>query len=64
MCTCFCGSADLEFGREDNPGVDGSAAVDALLSLLRDALRDRFGLEMQASLMKGRAVVLCIRATS
>ena len=38
--------------------MDGSAAVDALLSLLRDALRDRFGLEMQASLMKGRAVVL------
>lgn len=42
-------SADLEFSREDNPEVDGAAAVDALLSLLRDALRDRFGLDMQAS---------------
>ncbi|PRW44998.1 DNA-directed primase polymerase isoform X1 isoform B [Chlorella sorokiniana] len=40
---------DLEFGREDNPGVDGAAAVYALLSLLRDALRDRFSLDMQAS---------------
>ncbi|PRW44999.1 DNA-directed primase polymerase isoform X1 isoform A [Chlorella sorokiniana] len=38
---------DLEFGREDNPGVDGAAAVYALLSLLRDALRDRFSLDMQ-----------------
>lgn len=42
-------SADLEFKREDNPEVDGAAAVDALLSLLCDALRDRFGLDMQAS---------------
>lgn len=43
-------SADLEFSKEDNPGVDGAAAVDALLSLLRDALRERFGLDMQVSL--------------
>ncbi len=43
-------SADLEFSREDNPGVDGAAAVDALLSLLRDALRERFGLDMQVGL--------------
>jgi hypothetical protein len=29
---------DLEFDRAANPGVDGGAATDALLSLLRDAL--------------------------
>ena len=45
MSCCVKGAAavcilsfDLEFSTAENPGRDGVAAVDALLSLLRDAL--------------------------
>lgn len=35
---------DLEFQRAENPGADGAAAVDALLALLGELLREKFGL--------------------
>lgn len=31
----------------DNPGLDGVAAVDALLALVRDALEEQFALQLQ-----------------
>lgn len=37
-------SADLEYGMADNPGVDGTPAVDALLALVAELLQERFGL--------------------
>ncbi|EFN56160.1 hypothetical protein CHLNCDRAFT_51806 [Chlorella variabilis] len=40
---------DLEFQREHNPGLDGGAAVDALLELVREQLRGSFQLDMQDS---------------
>lgn len=49
---CFlrrCSGADLEFQREHNPGLDGGAAVDALLELVREQLRGSFQLDMQDS---------------
>ena len=39
---------DLEFDAASNPDRDGVAAVDALLSLLRDALGKRLGLSLDA----------------
>ena len=38
---------DLEFATAANPGAEGPAAVEALLALAADALRERFGLEME-----------------
>lgn len=42
-------SADLEFKIADNPGRDGTLAVDAMLTVLRDVLRERFDLNMEDS---------------
>ena len=44
---CPCWHPDLEFQTADNPALDGEAAVDALLALLRELLLERHGLELQ-----------------
>lgn len=44
---CFTVCADLEYQIQDNPDRDGVKAVDSTLSLLKDALLHKFGLEMQ-----------------